>query len=65
MPDVIENPVLNSPVLEVTRERKKDKESKVNTASGRWAFLEIHDPWDAKNLIRAFLASLRPVVPAQ
>jgi type III restriction enzyme len=22
---------------------------------GRWAFLEIHDPWGAKNTIRAFL----------
>lgn len=22
---------------------------------GRWAFLEIADPWDAKNTIRAFL----------
>jgi len=22
---------------------------------GRWAFLEIVDPWDAKNTIRAFL----------
>jgi hypothetical protein len=22
---------------------------------GRWAFIEIADPWDAKNTIRAFL----------
>jgi len=24
---------------------------------GRWAFLEITDPWDAKNTIRAMLRS--------
>jgi hypothetical protein len=24
---------------------------------GRWAFLEISDPWDAKNKIRAALAA--------
>ena len=27
---------------------------------GRWAFLEIADPWDAQNLIRAFLTTLPP-----
>ena len=29
----------------------------VNNANtwGRWAFIEIADPWDAKNTIRAFL----------
>ncbi len=55
-------------ILEVTGERKKDKAAKVSTARtlwipavnnegsfGRWAFLEISDPWDAKNTIRAFL----------
>jgi len=55
-------------IIEVTGERKKDKAAKVSTARnlwvpavnnhggfGRWAFLEISDPWDAKNTIRAFL----------
>lgn len=55
-------------IIEVTGERKKDKEAKVATARnlwvpavnnhggfGRWAFLEIQDPWDAQNLIRAAL----------
>jgi type III restriction enzyme len=53
-------------VLEVTGERKKEKAAKVATATdlwvpavnnwggqGRWAFLEVTDPWDAENLIRA------------
>ncbi len=55
-------------LIEVTGERKKDKAAKVETARsqwvpavnndgrfGRWAFLEITDPWDAANLIRANL----------
>ena len=55
-------------ILEVTGERKKDKAAKVSTARtlwipavnnegsfGRWAFLEISDPWDATNTIRAYL----------
>ena len=25
---------------------------------GRWAFVEITDPWDAQNLIRAFMVNL-------
>jgi type III restriction enzyme len=54
--------------LECTGEKKKDKEAKVATAKtlwtpavnnhgefGRWAFLEIRDPWDAKNTIYAAL----------
>lgn len=56
-------------VLEVSGEARKDKAAKVETARnlwipavnnhggfGRWAFLEIVDPWDAKNIIRASLA---------
>ncbi len=52
-------------VLEVTGEAKKEKQAKVATAenlwipavnnwggAGRWAFLEVTDPWDAGNLIR-------------
>ncbi len=60
-------------IIEVTGERKKEKAVKVACARtlwvpavnnhggyGRWAFLEIADPWDAQNLIRAFLATLPP-----
>ena len=56
-------------IIEVTGEKKKDKEAKVSTAKnlwvpavnnhggfGRWAFLEITDPWNAKTLIRRHLA---------
>ena len=55
-------------IVEVTGEKKKDKAAKVSTARrlwvpainnhggfGRWAFIEIADPWDAKNFIRGFL----------
>ncbi len=55
-------------VLEVTGEAKKEKQAKVAAAEhlwtvavnnwgglGRWAFLEVTDPWDAANLIRAKL----------
>jgi type III restriction enzyme len=55
-------------IIEVTGEKKKDKAAKVSTARtlwvpavnnhggfGRWAFLEISDPWDAMNAIRSFL----------
>jgi type III restriction enzyme len=53
-------------VLEVTGEAKKEKQAKVATAEhlwteavnnwgglGRWAFLEVTDPWDAEHLIKA------------
>ena len=53
-------------IVEVSGQRDKDKEAKVSTAKdlwipainnhggfGRWAFLEIADPWDAKNTIKA------------
>lgn len=55
-------------LLEVSGEARKDKAAKVATARnlwtpainnhggfGRWAFLEITDPWDAQIIIRAFL----------
>jgi type III restriction enzyme len=58
-------------IVEVTGEKKKEKAAKVDTARtlwvpavnnhggfGRWAFLEIADPWDSKNLIRAFVKEL-------
>jgi type III restriction enzyme len=55
-------------IIEVSGEPKKEKAAKVAAARslwipgvnnlgqfGRWAFLEITDPWDAENAIRAFL----------
>ena len=55
-------------IIEVTGEKKKDKEAKVSTARhlwapavnsygrfGRWAFVEINDPWNAKNQIRSVI----------
>ncbi len=55
-------------IVEVTGEKKKDKAAKVATARtlwvpainnhggfGRWALIEVTDPWDAKNTIRASL----------
>ena len=58
-------------IVEVTGERKKDKAAKVTTARalwvpainnhggfGRWAFIEVADPWDAQSLIRGFLQQL-------
>jgi type III restriction enzyme len=55
-------------IIEVTGERKKDKDAKVAAANnlwipavnnhggfGRWAFLEISDPWDAEPAIREAL----------
>ncbi len=57
-------------VIEVSGEARDDKQAKVATARnlwvpalnrdgqyGRWAFIEISDPWDAKNLIRGFIRS--------
>ncbi|HPC93827.1 MAG TPA: DEAD/DEAH box helicase family protein [Sedimentisphaerales bacterium] len=57
-------------LIEVTGEKKKDKAAKVATARtlwvpavnnhggfGRWAFIEIADPWDAANTTRAMLAA--------
>ena len=62
------NDLLNL-IVEVSGEARKDKAAKVATARtlwvpavnnhggfGRWAFLEITDPWDAQNTIRACLA---------
>ncbi len=57
-------------IIEVTGEKKKEKEAKVSTARalwvpavnnhggfGRWAFVEIADPWDANSTLRAFLGA--------
>jgi type III restriction enzyme len=59
-------------IVEVTGEKKKDKAAKVATARelwvpavnnhggfGRWAFVEIDDPWDAKKTIKSYLVSMR------
>ena len=58
-------------IVEVTGEKKKDKEAKVSTARtlwvpavnnhggfGRWVFIEITDPWNAQNVIREHLRAL-------
>jgi type III restriction enzyme len=55
-------------IIEVSGERDADKAAKVATARnlwvpavnsagtwGRWDIIEIADPWDAQNTIRAFL----------
>jgi type III restriction enzyme len=52
-------------IVEVTGEKKKDKAAKVATARtlwvpainnhgrfGRWAFIEVDDPWNAESLVR-------------
>lgn len=52
-------------IIEVSGEPRKDKKAKVDTARalwipavnnhgafGRWAFIEINDPWNAENTIR-------------
>lgn len=58
-------------IIEVTGAKKRDKEVKVSTARqlwapavnnhggfGRWAFIEIRDPWNAMNEIRAAIRGL-------
>ena len=58
-------------ILECTGQKKKDKEAKVTTAQslwipavnhraefGRWAFLEITDPWDAQSAVRTKLKEI-------
>lgn len=54
-------------IIELTGEKKRDKESKVQTARtlwvpavnnigrlGRWDFLELNDPWVVRNLLLAY-----------
>jgi len=61
-------------IVEVTGERRMDKQAKVDTARnlwvqavnnhggfGRWAFIEISDPWDAKNTIRKYIELLTTI----
>ncbi len=57
-------------IIEVTGDKDDDKTAKVDTAEalwvpainnhggfGRWAFIEIRDPWNAENEIRQFLST--------
>ena len=57
-------------VVEISGQELKQKEAKAETArklwtpaedalgvDGRWAFLEIDNPWNAKTAIRQFLAA--------
>lgn len=59
-------------IVEISGQELKEKEAKVETARkmwvpavnaegvyGRWAFVEIDNPWNAKNAIRAFLRSAK------
>jgi type III restriction enzyme len=61
-------------IIEVSGEAKKDKAIKTSTTRnfwipainnhggfGKWAFIEISDPWDAKNIIRAELRRNAPL----
>lgn len=64
-------------IVEVSGEDRKDKAVKVATAQnlwvpaannygsfGRWAFVEVTDPWDAKSTIRAAVQAMQKVVAA-
>lgn len=59
-------------IVEISGQELQQKEAKVDTATnlwvpavnaevtfGRWAFLEIDDPWNAQTTIREFLAARR------
>ncbi len=59
-------------IVEVSGFPKKDKQRKVETAEtlwipavnnhggfGRWAFMQVTDPWDAANTIRGLLLSMQ------
>ena len=60
-------------IIEVTGEHRREKAAKAANAEtywvpavnnhgglGRWSFLEVSDPWDAANLIRAHVHSIVP-----
>ena len=62
-------PDLLNVIVEVTGEARKDETAKMTTARtlwvsavnnhggfGRWAFVEVTDPWDAQRTIRAAVA---------
>jgi type III restriction enzyme len=65
-------------IVEVSGQPKKDKDAKVATARslwvpavnndgrfGRWAFIEITDPWNATKAIRTYLEGMSSDRPAQ
>ena len=65
-------------IVEVTGEKKKDKEAKAATARtlwvpavnnnggfGRWAFVEIRDPWNAETATRNYLGAVPAAHPPQ
>ncbi|MGH2468072.1 MAG: BPTD_3080 family restriction endonuclease [Candidatus Limnocylindrales bacterium] len=65
---------LLSLIIEVTGEPRPEKQAKTGTAehlwvpavnawggAGRWAFLEVTDPWDAEHLIRDLYVEPAPV----
>jgi len=71
------NDLLNL-IVEVTGEKKKEKAAKVATARilwvpavnnhggfGRWAFLEVSDPWDAQHTLRGFLNQAQAESPRE
>ena len=58
-------------IVEVSGEKRKDKDAKVETAKnlwipainnhcgyGKWSFIEITDPWDSKKAIRSHIEQL-------
>jgi type III restriction enzyme len=64
-------------IVEVSGEQRKDKAAKVSTAQslwvpavnnhggfGRWAFIEIPDPWNAEAELRSFLVNRKDGVQA-
>ncbi len=64
-------------IVEISGQELKQKEAKVETALkmwvpgvnaegayGRWAFVEIDNPWNAKNAIRGFLKTIATGEPA-
>lgn len=63
---------ITNEIVEFRGESKKDKPAKVSTARtlwipainnhggfGKWAFLEINDPWNSISIIRAFISELK------
>jgi type III restriction enzyme len=65
-------------IVEVSGEKKKEKAAKVATARtlwvpavnnhggfGRWAFLEVSDPWDAQHTLRSFLNQAQAESPRE
>ena len=54
---LIADPILNSPFLEPTRHFQFDDSDLDNEVEhvgfGRWAVVEVTDPWDAQRTIRA------------